>query len=288
MKNLLIVMMLCAILLGCGESKEKKENTALKAEVEKLKAENDALKAGDAKLKSSISEFNKFLKEVEANLASIDENKTMLAEINKEGTNTKDTKALINARVTKIKELMENSKLKILSLDKSLAKLRKESGDKSDEIMAFDRQVKGLTRDLMQRDQQIEELDDELEEAEELYNLKIAESQELKSIINRAFMIMGNAKELKEKGIVDKEGGFIGLGRVKVLNANASDTLFNRIGKEETNEVQLGVKSAKLISNHPDGSYSFVEADGKVSKLVIADKQQFWKDGNYLVIETKK
>lgn len=288
MKNLLIVFIFSLFLLACGDSKEKKENTALKAEIEKLKAENETLKAGDAKMKSSITEFNKFLKEVEANLASIDENKTMLAEINKEGTNTKDTQALIKARVEKIKELMENSKLKILNLDRSLTKLRKESGDKSDEIMALDRQVKGLTRDLMQRDQQIEELDSELAEAEDLYNLKMAESKELKAIINRAFLITGNAKDLKEKGIVDKEGGFIGLGKVKVLNANASDTLFTRIGKEETNEVQLGVKSAKLISNHPDGTYNLVEADGKVTKLVITDKQQFWKDGNYLVIETKK
>lgn len=288
MKNQLLILIISVVLLACGESKEKKENTALRAEVEKLKSENEALKSGEAKLKSSINEFNKFLKEVEANLSSIDENKTMLTEINKEGKNTKDVKELINARISKIKELMENSKLKLLSMDKALTKLRKESGDKSGEIMEMDRQVKALTRDLFQKDMQIEELDDELAVAEELYNIKIAESEELKSIINRAFMISGSTKELKEKGIIDKEGGFIGLGRVKVLKANASDTLFTRLSKEEANEIPLGVKSAMLISNHPEGSYNFVETDGKIEKLVITDKQKFWREGNYLVIETKK
>jgi len=289
MKFLSSAFLISAILLvSCGDSKEKKENVALKAEIEKLKVENASLKSNDVKMKASINDFNKFLKEIEQNLASVDQNKTMIAKLGGEGKEKQNVKADIKTHIAKIKELMENSKLKIISLDKSLAALRRESGDKSAEILALDQQIKALTRNLLEKDEQIEQLDIDLVDIEALYQLELESSAELKSIINRAFYITATAKELKEKEIVNKEGGFIGLGKVKVLNANASDALFTKIKKDETEEIALNVKKVKLITNHPEGSYEIEEQDGKVSKLSILDAQSFWKDGNYLVLEVQK
>lgn len=283
-----IVMSALVVIAGCGDSKEKKENISLKAEVAKLKKENASLKSGELKLTATINDYNKFLKEIEKNLASIDENKTMLVKLNKEKKTESTVKEDIKSRINTIKELMENSKLRIVALDKSLAKLRRESGDKSAEILELDKQVKELTKDLIAKDKEIEELDGELANAETLYAFELENSNELRSIINRAYYIIGTNKELKAKGVVMKDGGFIGLGKVKVINANASDTLFHKVKKDETTEIMLNAKKATMITKHPDGSYKIEGEESQPHKLIITDKDAFWKESNYLVIEIDK
>ncbi|MEP2773532.1 MAG: hypothetical protein ABJH05_15375 [Fulvivirga sp.] len=286
--KLLGFLLLSAIAMSCGDSKEKKENETLKAEIQGLKQENASLKSGELKMKNSIDEVNDFLKQIEKNLASIDQNKTMITKLSGEKKDKKDVKENIKSHISTIKELVENSKLKIIALDRAILKLRQESGDKSAEILALDKQVKGLTNDLLDKDIQIEVLDNELEDMEELYEMELKKSAELWSIVNRAYYVVNTAKDLKTAGIVNKEGGFIGLGKVKVMNANASDALFTEIKKDETSELMLNAKKAKVISNHPDGSYEIKGEEGMADVLVILDRKLFWKEGNYLVVEVEK
>jgi hypothetical protein len=47
-------------------------------------------------------------------------------------------------------------------------------------------------------------------------------------------------------------------------------------------------KKAKLVTNHPEGSYAIVGENDKADKLVISNATDFWKEGNYLVIEIEK
>ncbi len=286
--NVLGILFTALIIASCGESKEQKEIAVLKAEIESLKNENDSLRSGDAKMQVSIQNFTASLKEIEQNLASIDENKTMLAKLSGEMNDEESLKENINNRIAKIKELMQNSKLKILSLDKALVKLRQESGEKSAEILELDQKIKLLINSLVEKDSLIANMDDEMFDMEALYALEKEVTAELTNILNRAYFLMGSPKDLLTKGVVSKEGGFIGLGKIKVINANASDSLFTRIKKDRVDEIYINAKKAKLISNHPEGSYSFVKNDGVIEVLQITDKELFWKEGNYLVVEVEK
>lgn len=283
----IVVLIVLAIGASCTDD-SKKENEALKEQLTKLKKENSALKAGEKKLKTSVEEYNKFLKEIEGNLSEINTNKELLVKLNKEVKGKKSVAEDIKKHIGSIKALMENSRLKIVSLDKSLIKLRNESGDKSENILVLDRKIKGLTRELMSKDMEISQLQFGLSELQDLYQTEVQNSAELKYIINRAYYICKTSKELKDTGIVAKEGGFIGLGKVKVLNANAQNTLFNEIKKDETEAIDLGVKKAKLLSKHPEGSYRFDGNTLMVNSIVIIDAQSFWSQGNYLVIEIEK
>ncbi|MTI22482.1 hypothetical protein E1176_15730 [Fulvivirga sp. RKSG066] len=285
-----VTSLLFAVLLviaSCGESIEKKENIALKEEIGKLKAENDSLRSGELKLQASLAESEKFLKEIEQNLASVDENKTMLAKLSGENQEQEDVQADIKNHIEKIKELMENSKLKVISLDKSLTKLRKESGDKSAEILALDNQVKAMVDNLIAKDKEIEALDSELESVENMYELELENSAELTAILNRAYYLVASSKDLEAQGIITKEGGFIGLGKVKVINANAPDSLFVQVEKNKIEEVMINAKKATIITNHPADSYT-IEGEGKAEKLLITNQELFWKEGNYLVIAIEK
>lgn len=288
MKSKLIIVLIAVVAIACGESKEEKEIKALNEKVKVLQGQNASLRNGDEKLKATIEDYTKFLAEIDKNLARIDNNKTMVANVSADMKNDKNVKETIRLRITAIKELVENTKLRILALDRTIAQLRKESGEKSDEILTMDRQIKSLTKDLIAKDAQIEEMDGLYEDLESLYQLELSKSNELYAILNRAYYIIGTKKELVEKGVVTKEGGFIGIGKVKVLNANAPSNLFTKIEKDNTTELMLNSKKAKMITAHADGSYAIGGENDKADKLIINDADEFWKNGNYVVIEVEK
>ena len=50
-------------------------------------------------------------------------------------------------------------------------------------------------------------------------------------------------------------------------------------------EIPLFASKAKLKSNHPEGSYEFVEDEDRNLTLKINDEKAFWSLGKYLVIE---
>ena len=107
--------------------------------------------------------------------------------------------------------------------------------------------------------------------------------------LNKAFYICGTFKELKAKGLLTKEGGFIGLGKTESLTGNFPDNSFIRIDITKTKSIFVNSKGAKLISEHPAGSYEFIRnKDKKIESLEIKDPTLFWKVSKYAVVETTK
>jgi hypothetical protein len=104
--------------------------------------------------------------------------------------------------------------------------------------------------------------------------------------MNKAFYVCGTYKDLKAKGLLTKEGGFIGIGKTETLTGNFSDNLFVQIDITQTNSIPVDSKNAKLISDHPEASYEFLrDADKKILSIEIKDPALFWKSSKYAVVE---
>lgn len=278
------------VLLSACNTKTKKENETLKAQTLVVQQENDAFKSKNKNLNATIESYKKTLNEIDENLRSIDKNATMVGNINSEKSSDEDVKKDIMARITSIKALIDNSKLKVLALDKSLNELRKKYGAQSEEVLQLSKEIKEQTKVIIEKEIEfkllVAEHETDMDELQASYDQQVLLTQQLSEIINRAFYVSGSSKELKTKEVVDVEGGFIGLGRVKVLNANSSDGLFTQIKKDATDTLSFNGKSAKLVTEHPTDSYKLESANAKIN-LIILDKSAFWKSGNYLVVETK-
>mgnify|MGYP006276265025 CR=1 FL=1 len=279
MKTLFILVVSVLLIGSCGV---RKENKALKAQLDSLKTENVKLKKEQSRRLATLTDYRRFLNEVEANLSEIDKNRELVANLNKEVNTRKELAENIRAHISNISALMENSRLKIMSMDRSLVELRKDTVQNSEEILMMENRMDSLTRQLVEMDRQIEILDNSLEEIDSLYRMEKSMADQLDDIINRAYFYAGPGSELRKRGIVEKEGGFIGLGRVKVLDASAPDSLFIKIRKDEDFTIPFDGRDAKLITQHPEDSYSVTPGN-----LRINDPDEFWKAGNYLVIESK-
>ena len=65
--------------------------------------------------------------------------------------------------------------------------------------------------------------------------------------------------------------------------------LFKQIDITVTKSIPVNSKNAKLISEHPAGSYEFIrDKDKKIESLEIKDPAQFWKISKYAVVEITK
>lgn len=214
-----------------------------------------------------------------------------------------DLREDILAEIRDINALLEKNRAEIQRLNNKL----NQSGI---EIAALHNQVKSLEQTLAERDSSItelnhmltdrefqvaelntavHELNNDLGEAEqELHDYQVIVSMQ-DAEMNKAYIAMGNTKELEEKGVITKEGGFLGfLGRTKEVKPDLEEEPFSKLAITETKRIALNAKKAQLISDHPTDSYQMVENDSLVSYLEITNPEEFWKITRYAVVETRK
>ena len=288
-RSLLVAVVCSAALFACN-TQIKQENAALKAQVDSLQQITQQLSENKTEMIASISYYENSLAQIDETLAKIAANQQQL-NLQKGEINSKETTVeAIQERIASLKQMMEEARTKIITLDRNLLQLRKQNGAKSEEILALDQQLKAATQSLVDKEAEMialqATLEAEIADLGQALKEQISVSTDLQNTLNRVFYYVGESKDLQEKGIVNKEGGFIGLGKVKMVNANADASLFKQGSKLTLEAIELNQRQATLISNHPDGSYEFIGTD-KVERLKIVDKQAFWKDSNYLVIEVK-
>lgn len=270
---------------GC-DSKDSKSD--LLAEVAALKKENESLRNKTRKLDASILSYERTLKEIDFNLSRIELSMTMVGEIRREGKSDKTTTDKIMSRMEVIQRLINNSDIKTRILDNHLNELRKTSSSQSTKILELDRALKQSAKTLLEKqndfDRQKELIAVDLLEVERMYVEQKAKTDELKRILNRAWFYAGTAKELKRDKIVDTRGGFIGIGKVKILNATSPESFFMQIEKENTYQKVIQSQDIKLVTQHPQSSYKIAKETG-YTVLNILDKNAFWKGGNYLIVQ---
>ena len=115
----------------------------------------------------------------------------------------------------------------------------------------------------------------------EMYRDKSQLADLQRNEMNTAHYIIGTAKELKEKGVLTKEGGVVGIGAVNKLNMDGlPKEQFTVVDVTATPEIVIGGKKAKLATSHPAGSYKLEGGD----RLVITDADKFWSISKFLVI----
>jgi uncharacterized coiled-coil DUF342 family protein len=250
----------------------------------------DSLKNVNDQLSSEVNEKEEALQEFIASFNEIQENLNVIKEKEKIVTNISSTKGDVKNKQTQIREdiqsiydLMEKNKNRISSLSAKL----KSSNLK---ISGMQKMIENLQASLNLKDEEINELRTRIESLNiELSNLGTnyraieKENAEKTEALNTAYYAIGTSKELKEKKVIAKEGGFIGLGKSTVLPENFNREYFTKVNIQQTSSISLGAKKAKVLTNHPKNSYKLV-GEKPVEKLEITNTKDFWSSSKYLVI----
>ncbi len=284
----LILIIAVALIMHSRYTTEKQQQIT-QMELQK-KGFNDQLTARDAEINSWMTTFD----EIENDMKTIKEKENLISVKSSGSELSKDKKQQVLADFKYLNKLMEQNRAKIASLNEQLRK----SGSS---IKGLQTRIASLEASMKQSEEEVSQLKTVLASKEvQIGDLNtkvtgltttIAQKDEMinnqTSEMNKAYVVSGTYKDLKEKGIVVKEGGFLGLGKKDVLTSNFSDNSFSKIDLSSTKTIPVDAKEAKLITDHPSGSYELVRENNKIAYIEIKDANQFWKISKYAVVETK-
>jgi len=245
---------------------------------------------------SVISEWIMTFDEIERNITMIKEKEKVINLNSSNAEISKDKKLQVLEDIKYINTLLEQNKKKIASLAAQLQKaggtmkvLQNKISDLEASMKQNEGEISELKTSLVNKKFEVEQLNTQMTVMKDTIAKKDEKISTQTYEMNKAFYTCGTYKELKAKGLLTKEGGFIGLGKTESLTGNFADTSFVQIDITKTKSITVNSKSAKLISEHPAGSYEFIhDKDKKIESIEITDPVLFWKISKYAVVEITK
>ena len=290
----LVAIIVVAALVGISTYTQKT------SEINELQTQNAGINQELQERDSMVNELAGAFDEIEQNLKFIKEKRQVLSvESQKEGNY--DKKQAIVEDITLMNDMLEKSSKHIAELERKLKKSGIELGSFKKKIAALNANIEEQNTQILALQEQIQERDvmladmsqtidtmqtviqakqDTLTQQQQLINEKIYQ-------LNKGFVAYGTYKELEEHNVLTKDGGFLGLGKQVKLKSDLDQDYFTELNIQETKSIPLFSNEAKIISEHPDSSYSFVEQDGVIAYLNIDNPDEFWKISKYAVIEIK-
>jgi len=250
---------------------------------------------------SVINELVQTFNEIEEDMNVVREKENLLALSADNPEFPDDMRERIVREIREMNSMLEENKAKVIALNKKLKKsgiqiaaLEDKIGLLEESIQERDSSIQVLKMELTDQDFQMAELyivldsmDMVVVERDSTIQFKEEVISQNEDELDKAFLASGNSKELKEIGIVSKEGGFLGLGKSKVVPADLADSFFNQISISQTDRIAVNAKKAELISAHPEDSYQVVSNDSIVEYIAITQPEKFWKKTRYAVVETR-
>ena len=273
-----IIILTNFLVSNCSKGSDDSENS-IKDSIENVTSNlNGKLNEKDAAIQELVSSFN----EIQENLNTIKEKEKIISKVTSDG-DVKSKEDQIKEDIQSIYDLMAKNKDRIGSLSKKLKNSKLQ-------IDGLEKMIENMQATLSLKDSEIEELKTKIEglnvELSSLttnYKAVENESNQKTEIINTAFYAIGTSKELKEKNVITKEGGIIGLGKTTKLSSDFNKEYFTKINIEKTTSINLGAKKIKMLTTHPSNSYKLI-GEKPIEKLVITNTKEFWSASKYLVI----
>ena len=267
---------------------------------EKSGSERDSLAVALDQKDSLLNEVFSAVSTISENLSAIRMRENLLALDNSESGRRPLER--INEDIAAIDNLLVENRLKIESLERSAAALRKAKvkisgleqmiGTLHAQLDEKSQQVEQLKEELAQMGVRVEDLSTQVAEQERAVEELSAQRSELEANVaetttqlNTVYYLVGEQKALIDAQVVRKSG-FIG----RTLTVDERHTLdrFTKGDARELEEIPVGHKNVTLVTTHPEDSYQWVEGENReVKALRILDPERFWESSKILVISYK-
>lgn len=244
---------------------------------------------------SVINEWMLTFDQIEKDLNTVKEKENIITMKSEDKEFSKDKKQQILKDIEYVNTLLDQNKKKIASLTAQLNKsggtikgLQVRIAELETSMKERETEIADLKTNLTQKDFQIGQLNTKMSEQEVAIAQKDEKITTQTAEMNKGFIASGTYKTLKAKGLINKEGGFLGLGRKEAMLQGFSQSVFTQVNITETKSIPVNSKNAKLITYHPASSYELVrDKDNKIASIDIKNPDEFWKVSKYAVVEIK-
>ena len=284
MKRIVISLLALTVLMACNNKKEEK-NLASQNTIDSL---TDIVNQKNNELNDIMSTFNDIqegfreINEAEGrvNIARNNGETNAKADIMENISFIKRTMQLNKERIAKLREQLKESSFNTSKLQATIESLNKELESKTARIEELQAELDSKNAHIAHQDKQISELNTNVNSltADNAAKARAVEQQDKQ--LNTAWYVFGTKKELREQHILE--------GTNKVLKGNNfNKDYFTKVDIRVDKVIKLYSKSAKLLTNHPAGSYSLDKDARGMYTLRITNPTTFWSVSKYLVVVVK-
>ena len=276
---------IAAIILGVLWSGSNSKLKALEDQNKKITKEYEVATATLNDIQSSLDSLDKDL------LGSISPNDEL------PGT-AQDRRTKLLGNIATMRNQIETDKKKISSLEAQLAaskgqlkgvqamidKLKSSVADKEAILAQLQTKLNTMSETL-ESERRLSA--DEIALRERTIASKEGRITEQEQAINTMFYIFGTRKELMNKGIIDRKGGLLGIGKVSTVNAKYDTSKFTMFNLLDTQSITFDAtkNGYNILSDQPASSFE-VKRNGGKYELTVTDPQSFRRH-KYVVIEIR-
>jgi len=284
--KIMLILVPLLLLVSCDKGKINELNE----QVARLQEQNQQLTEENTSIKKFIEDVTKLIESVNKDLDKIVETEIDIRkmsediELGKVEGEIKNKLGLIGQYILNSKEKINAIEKKLAASKKNLKGLNKLVSNLKTKLETRINKIGTLMKDVGILETDILKLTEEIKKKEQ----KIGDQESIIAEQNKRYYIFDKGKELKKKGVIKKEGGFLGIGRTTKVSPNLNTEHFNVIDVKTDHEINIPhkMKKLKFISPHKNDSYELTGDDNQTT-LKILDPAQFWQATKCLVVVVK-
>lgn len=185
----------------------------------------------------------------------------------------------ITSTLAKNKEEIERLKKQVMGDKRASKELKTKIANLEKQLIDKSKELESMAQVLASKNIHISRLDSiiaDLTRANTGQELRLIEQEQE---INNVWYAIGTKTELKEQNILSS-------GEV-MREKNINFKYFTKADKRELTTINTYAKRAKLLTNHPEGSYTLERNADKQYILTITAPNDFWSSSKYLVIQVR-
>ena len=282
MKNVILIVFAVFLFSMCNSNKS--------ADAE-LQVKNDSLERLVLEKDSAIYSVLGTFYEIENNLETIKSKEQIITATLTDVEDTRTREQKINEDINLIYQLMQENQDKVTQLQKQLQRANIKNNELQTIITSLqakleekNAEILELRKNLLDLNLKIDELTYTLDTLTFDNQVKTAIIKAQDESLHLGYYLIGTEKELKEMKVLNKKGGFIGLGAVKNLDEGFNKDYFQEIDIRSEKVFKFdNYKKINIVTTHPAGSYT-IYGEKPIDSLVINNVQEFWSVSKYLLI----
>jgi predicted nucleic acid-binding Zn-ribbon protein len=285
-RYLLVVGLIALAFTSCGK-KELEEQLITQQQLQ------DSIQHALNQRNAEVDDLFNQLNEIEESLDAITAKYVDVSKLkNSSGEITADKKAKIKNQIQDINEILNANKQKVDALNRKIKTVNKDNeGLKAfvtnlqTRIYEQEMQIQALSAELQQKKVDIENLNKDIVDLNKQNQTKDQHILQIEEEKNAAYVFIGTRKELIEKGVINRSGGFLGIGKKSLVSNDSDASKFTKIDIRRVDELALPGTKVKFVTPHPESSYRLNGDVKKPTGISISDPAQFWQKSRFLVIE---
>ena len=288
-----LMLAVAALLCSCKDVQQSDEYLALQSRIDSLQNVNKQLKnnynetldllneieSGFSDLSEAerslialsienqgdtVSRRDQMLKEVERVRNKVADQQEKIDNLHNQLAGSKAMNRTLTATINRLQQELDQKTAVIADLQNTINSQKEEIGKLTGTVASLEKDVEGLKEESASQQQTIKQQDKNF---------------------NTVSYICGTEAELIEWGLFEKKGLF-DAGHLMDLAGTAAD--FKSFDRRRVKLIPTNGARIKLLTTHPEGSYTIVKEDDGTESIQIDDVETFWSISRFLVVRVRR